>query len=60
MKEDADLLESSTVQLKVGDGWKGWPEAAPFDVIHVGAAADGFPEALAAQLKLGGTLVVNP
>ena len=58
MKADADLLESNTVQLQVGDGWKGWPEAAPFDAIHVGAAADGFPAALAGQLKLGGTLVV--
>jgi protein-L-isoaspartate(D-aspartate) O-methyltransferase len=46
------------VQLRVGDGYQGWPEAAPFDAIVVTAAPDSVPPALLAQLKLGGTLVI--
>jgi protein-L-isoaspartate(D-aspartate) O-methyltransferase len=55
---DGDLLESGTVQLKVGNGWDGWPEAAPFDAIHVGAAASTFPKVLANQLAVGGVMVI--
>lgn len=58
MKDDADLLESGTVQLKHGNGWKGWKDAGPFDAIHVGAAADGFPTKLANQLVKGGVMVI--
>lgn len=46
------------VTLKIGDGSRGWPEAAPFDVILVGAAAPGVPEALRHQLADGGRLLV--
>ncbi len=42
----------------VGDGWKGVPEHAPFDVIVVSAAADEVPEALEQQLAEGGRLVI--
>lgn len=46
------------VTLKVGDGGDGLPEAAPFDVISVGAAAgSGVPPALEAQLAPGGRLI---
>jgi protein-L-isoaspartate(D-aspartate) O-methyltransferase len=55
---DPDLLKSGTVQLKVGNGWEGWPDAAPFDAIHVGAAASEFPAELAQQLALDGVLIV--
>jgi protein-L-isoaspartate(D-aspartate) O-methyltransferase len=55
---DPDLLKSGTVQLKVGNGWEGWPDAAPFDAIHVGAAASEFPAELAQQLALNGVLIV--
>lgn len=41
-----------------GDGWKGWPEAAPFDKIMVTAAPDQIPQALKDQLKEGGRLVI--
>jgi protein-L-isoaspartate(D-aspartate) O-methyltransferase len=34
------------------------PDSAPFDAIHVGAAAASFPQALALQLKVGGVLIV--
>ena len=57
-KADKDLLEDSIVTLKVSDGWKGLPEAAPFDAIHVGAAAAEFPRPLLEQLTVGGVLII--
>lgn len=57
-KADSDLLKSNTVHLSVGNGWDGWPDAAPFDAIHVGAAASEFPIQLAQQLALHGVLIV--
>ena len=41
-----------------GDGWTGAAAHAPFDAIHVGAAAPEVPAALLAQLKPGGRLVI--
>lgn len=46
------------VNLRVGDGSLGWPEAAPFDVILVGAAAPEVPTGLRDQLAVGGRLLV--
>jgi protein-L-isoaspartate(D-aspartate) O-methyltransferase len=46
------------VQVRSGDGYQGWPEAAPFDAILVTAAAPRVPPALTAQLKEGGRLVI--
>jgi protein-L-isoaspartate(D-aspartate) O-methyltransferase len=46
------------LQLEVGDGWKGWPASAPYDAIHVGAAAARVPDALVDQLAPGGRLVI--
>jgi protein-L-isoaspartate(D-aspartate) O-methyltransferase len=46
------------VRVKSGDGYQGWPEAAPFDAILVTAAAPRVPQALEAQLKEGGRLVI--
>jgi protein-L-isoaspartate(D-aspartate) O-methyltransferase len=46
------------VHLRVGDGWAGWPEAAPFDAILVTAAPPVVPPALLAQLAPGGRLVI--
>ena len=40
------------------DGRLGWAELAPYDAIHVGAAAPEIPEALIEQLKPGGRLVI--
>jgi len=45
------------VVVHVGDGTLGWPAAAPFDAIIIGAAAPGIPRPLLAQLRLGGRLV---
>lgn len=46
------------VRLVIGDGWKGWPEEAPFDAIVVGAAPTKVPQALLDQLTKGGRLVI--
>ncbi|MGH2753027.1 MAG: protein-L-isoaspartate(D-aspartate) O-methyltransferase [Actinomycetota bacterium] len=42
----------------LGDGWKGWPDEAPYDAIVVSAAADELPTVLVEQLAEGGRLVV--
>jgi protein-L-isoaspartate(D-aspartate) O-methyltransferase len=47
-----------TVEVKEGNGWAGWPEKAPFDAIVVTAAAPVVPDALKAQLRDGGRLVI--
>ena len=46
------------VQTRIGDGYQGWREAAPFDAIMVTAAAPAVPPALIEQLKPGGKLVM--
>lgn len=51
-------LGYKNVHVKWGDGYKGWPEEAPFDAIIVTAAPDEVPEELLKQLKLGGRMVV--
>lgn len=51
------LLKDGTVNVALGDGWKGM-EGQRFDAIHVGAAASAFPENLMMQLQVGGTLIV--
>lgn len=57
-KNNGDLLDSGTISIDFGNGWLGWPEEAPFDAIHVGAAAAVFPKELAMQLALRGVLLV--
>jgi protein-L-isoaspartate(D-aspartate) O-methyltransferase len=46
------------VAVRIGDGWAGWPEEAPFDAIIVTAAPERMPQALIAQLRPGGRLVI--
>jgi protein-L-isoaspartate(D-aspartate) O-methyltransferase len=46
------------VQVRIGDGYAGWPEEAPFDGIVVTAAPPEIPAPLIAQLKEGGRLVI--
>jgi len=46
------------VQTRTGDGYFGWPEAAPFDAIVVTAAADHIPPPLIGQLKAGGRMAI--
>jgi protein-L-isoaspartate(D-aspartate) O-methyltransferase len=51
-------LGYANVHLRSGDGYAGWPEAAPFDGIIVTAAPDHVPQPLVDQLKIGARLVV--
>jgi protein-L-isoaspartate(D-aspartate) O-methyltransferase len=51
-------LNYSNVEVKIGDGYLGWPEHQPFDAILVTAAIDHVPKALLEQLKPGGRLVI--
>jgi protein-L-isoaspartate(D-aspartate) O-methyltransferase len=46
------------VHLRIGDGYQGWPSAAPFDGIIVTAAPQRIPDPLLQQLKIGGKLVI--
>ena len=46
------------IQLRVGDGYFGWPDAAPFDAILVTAAAPEIPTPLVSQLAIGGRMVI--
>ena len=49
---------ANRVQLRVGDGYRGWPEAQPFQVIVVTAAPERVPPPLLEQLDVGGRLVI--
>ena len=51
-------LGYANVSVRAGDGYLGWPEAAPFDAILVTAAAPRIPAPLKQQLKDGGRLVI--
>lgn len=46
------------VEVRIGDGYQGWPEKAPFDAIVVTAAAPSVPPALLEQLRPGGRMVI--
>jgi protein-L-isoaspartate(D-aspartate) O-methyltransferase len=51
-------LGYANVTVRSGDGYLGWPDEAPFDIIVVTAAPEEVPAALLAQLKPGGRLIV--
>lgn len=53
-----DRLGYDNIKTRVGDGYYGWNEAAPFDAILVTAAASHVPPPLVEQLKPGGKLVI--
>lgn len=57
-KATLEALGYTQVQTRVGDGYLGWPEAAPFDAILVTAAPEHVPEPLVDQLAEGGILVI--
>ena len=54
----AGRLGYKNVTIRCGDGYQGWPEHAPFDVILVAAAPDHVPQPLLEQLAPGGRLVI--
>src|SRR5688500_15382669 len=51
-------LGYANIEVRIGDGYAGWPEKAPFDGIVVTAAAPRVPQALVDQLKPGGRMVI--
>jgi protein-L-isoaspartate(D-aspartate) O-methyltransferase len=51
-------LGCDNVEVRCGDGYRGWPEHAPFDAIIVAAAPDHVPQPLVDQLAPGGRLVI--
>jgi protein-L-isoaspartate(D-aspartate) O-methyltransferase len=51
-------LGYSNVKVRIGDGYAGWPEEAPYDAIVVTAAPPRVPQALVDQLKPGGRMVI--
>lgn len=57
-KTTLDELGYDNVHVKIGDGYKGWPEHAPFDGIIVTCAPENVPRPLVEQLKEGGRIVV--
>jgi protein-L-isoaspartate(D-aspartate) O-methyltransferase len=57
-RERLARLGHDNVEVRIGDGYYGWPEAAPFDVIVVTAVASHIPPPLLKQLKPGGHMVL--
>ena len=57
-RERLAALGYKNVGVRVGDGYYGWPEQAPFDCIVVTAAANQIPPPLVEQLKPGGRMVI--
>jgi protein-L-isoaspartate(D-aspartate) O-methyltransferase len=68
MERDRDLMREADARFKslqipnvvtwLGDGYRGWPEQAPFDRIIVTAAAPELPMSLVEQLTIGGRMVI--
>jgi protein-L-isoaspartate(D-aspartate) O-methyltransferase len=55
---DLKRLGYTNVHVRAGDGYKGWPEAAPFDAIIVTCAPERIPQPLTDQLKDGGHMII--
>jgi protein-L-isoaspartate(D-aspartate) O-methyltransferase len=55
---DLERLGYDNVSVRIGDGYAGWPERAPFDAILVTAAPDEVPQPLIDQLAVGGRMVI--
>ncbi len=56
--KNLERADYEKVQTRQGDGYKGWPEAAPFDAIIITAAAETIPAPLVEQLGPGGKLIM--
>jgi len=55
---DLRRLSCTNVFTRTGDGYQGWPEAAPFDSIIVTCAPDNVPQPLIHQLREGGRMII--
>ncbi|MBC5991922.1 protein-L-isoaspartate(D-aspartate) O-methyltransferase [Pontibacter cellulosilyticus] len=56
-RENLDMAGIRNVTTRCGDGYAGWPEAAPFDAIILTASPPALPEPLKYQLTIGGRLI---
>lgn len=57
-RQKLGMLGYGNVEVRIGDGYRGWPEEAPFDAILLTAAPHRVPEPLFEQLAVGGRMVV--
>lgn len=59
-RAEADLkrLGYTNIFVRAGDGYQGWPEAAPFDAVIVTCAPENVPQPLVAQLRDGGRMII--
>jgi protein-L-isoaspartate(D-aspartate) O-methyltransferase len=57
-RQTLERLGYKNAHVKHGDGYRGWPEHAPFDAIIVTCAPDKIPPDLVAQLKDGGRMII--
>lgn len=57
-KNDLERLNYDNIHIKIGDGYHGWEEHAPFDAIVVTAGAEYIPPPLIKQLKDGGRMII--
>jgi len=57
-KNRLERLGYENIQVRCGDGYKGWPEYAPFDGIIVTCAPEHIPKPLVEQLNIGGRMVI--
>jgi protein-L-isoaspartate(D-aspartate) O-methyltransferase len=57
-RETLAALGYTNIHVRVGDGYLGWPEQAPFDRVMVTAAPEHVPQPLVDQLAVGGRLIV--
>ena len=57
-RKTLESLGYRNVHVRIGDGYRGWPEQSPFDRIVVTAAPEAVPPALVEQLALGGLMAV--
>ena len=55
---DLNRLGYTNVQVRAGDGYQGWAEAAPFDAVIVTCAPEHVPQPLVDQLKEGGRIII--
>ncbi|HEY6564014.1 MAG TPA: protein-L-isoaspartate(D-aspartate) O-methyltransferase, partial [Pirellulaceae bacterium] len=57
-KRTLERLGYTNIRVKIGDGYLGWPEAAPFDKIIVTCSPENVPEPLQNQLREGGRMII--
>ena len=57
-RTDLQRLGYTNVLVRAGDGYRGWPDAAPFDAVIVTCAPDQVPQPLVEQLKDGGRMII--